>query len=198
MDDKQREESPGGMARKAGDRTSKLIGHGIDSLPPRGLRKDYFYLNGNLHRKISINRPADLLIAWSYPDRKRVAYVYSDAKRKMQQAFDVREVAALLNKNPEHIRRVIRAGAIETPQRIYPLDGVFKESKFKLNEDEIMELHDYFSTTHYGRPRKDGMVKPRPMPSKAELRAMMRTWDMIYVRDKQGNFVPVFKEVEWD
>jgi hypothetical protein len=52
-------------------------------------------------------------------------------------------------------------------------------------------------TVHIGRPRKDGRVTPGRMPSKAELRALMRHDTMTYVKNADGEFTPVWKEVDW-
>lgn len=185
------------MARDKGEGVRKRDESSIFPERGRKQRAKFFYLNGKLHKTIYANRAGDLLIAWSYPDRARVTYILSDAKRLMQKAFDLREVTIMINRSRVHIERLILDGCIKAPQKMYSLDGKFKPGKYKFSEDDVMALHDYLLTVHVGRPRKDGLIKPGPMPSKAELRAMMRNNQVLYVKGKDGEFAPVWKAVEW-
>ena len=49
----------------------------------------HFYLNDELHKTLNVFRSEDMLIAWNYPQHKRVAYVLSDCRRNMQRAYIV-------------------------------------------------------------------------------------------------------------
>lgn len=152
----------------------------------------YFYLEGLLYRHQHINRGEDILIAWCYPRAKRVALTYSFVRDKKEPAFTTKEVALMLNRSAYHIKRAILDGNIERPQETYGIDEKKNGYKFMWSEKDIVEAHKYFSGVHQGRPRKDGIVIPKALPTLRELRAMIRQEQVLYV--KSGDeFVPVWK-----
>lgn len=158
---------------------------------------NYFYLNGDLHKKLHINRGADELTAWCYPARHRVTYPYTSAKMRMKPAFTTVETGKLLNRGRLALERAIMAGHIERPQYTYTLDENQRLSKYMWSEDDVLAAHAYFTTVHSGRPRKDGMITPRRMPTVPELKAMMRGDKVFYVRDDDGNFRPTWDAPEF-
>ena len=162
---------------------------GVDS---QGIIK-YFFLNGDLHRKLVINRAADQIMAWCYPLGKRVAYTYSDMKMRYKPAYTTMEVSGMLMRHRVHIERAILRGDITAPQFTYSLDENRNKHKYMWSEENIMEAHSYFLTQHQGRPRRDGRVTPKPMPTARELRAMIRQEQVMYVKNEHGEFVPTWK-----
>lgn len=173
------------MARKEGaSKTSRRK-------PSRAL--NYFYLNGNLHKKLRINRAADEIITWCYPLGKRVTYTYSDVKRRKEPAFTTAEVSKMLNRKRQTIAVAIMEGNIRPPQATYGLNGEKNMYKYMWSEKDILEAHAFFLTQHCGRPRKDGIIVPMYMPSVRELRAMIRQEEPLYVRTDDGEFVPVWR-----
>jgi hypothetical protein len=168
------------------------------SIPKRSKAASrYFFLNKKLHKVIQANRPGDIMTAWCYPCRKRHTYVLSDVKKYSQKAFDLKEVCALVGRHRVIVENYIRAGAIEKPQRTYSLNGQFNPGKYKMSEDDVVALHEYLLTVHVGRPRKDGLIKPGKLPTRQELRAMMKNHETVYVKNSQGEFTPIWKEVDW-
>lgn len=152
----------------------------------------YFYLNGNLHKKLHINRATDTITTWCYPLHKRVAYTYSDVLLNKQPAFSTRQVAEMLNCTRLTMERAIIAGNIEPPQMTYGLNENKNAYAYYFSEKDVIAVHAFFSTVHRGRPRKDGLVTPRRMPTVRELRAMMRDEEILYV--KQGDtFLPTWR-----
>jgi hypothetical protein len=152
----------------------------------------YFYLNGNLHRSLHINRGADEIVAWCYPLVKRVTYAYSDVKRYKETAFSTQEVARLLNRRSDTIKKAVWKGHIPEPQSTYGLTETRKKYQWMWNEKDIMEAHAHFSSVHRGRPREDGRVTPAPIPSARELRAMIRNEEILYVEVAPGEFRPTW------
>ena len=144
-------------------------------------RINYFYLNGLLHKKLHINRGADEITAWCYPTERRVTYPYQDTRRHMEPAFTTTEVATMLNRRRLGLERAILNGDIEPPQHTYNL---VTRNKFKYmwHEDDILEAHRFFSSVHWGRPRNDGLVTPKKMPTVRELRAMIRNREILYIK----------------
>lgn len=153
----------------------------------------YFYLNGQLHKKLHINRPADELTAWCYPTKRRVTYPYKDARQRMETAFTTQEVSKMMGRGIRSLENAILRGDIEMPQFTYGLNEHMKKFKYMWHESNIMEAHAFFTQRHRGRPRKDGTVTPmRGLPSARELRAMIRNEEILYV--KVGDeFVPTWR-----
>ena len=150
-----------------------------------GIRKKflYFFLNDKIHKVIKSSKAKDELVAWCYPDKKRVLYSYSEVNKYKQNAYTVKDVAELLNKHKITVEEYILSGKIKTPQRIYPIgnpDSVW--SKFMLNEAEILDLHQYILDVGY----------TKDIPSKAELQALFKHGIILYTKTDSG-FVPVWK-----
>ena len=89
------------------------------------------------------------------------------------------------------------AGNIKFPQQSYSLNGNKTPGKYFWSEDDIRELHNFFKTVHRGRPRVDGKITPGDMPSKAELEAMINQETVLYAKNEDGTFYPVWKQPEW-
>ena len=174
-----------------------------DGTKPRQRRKRkparlrYFYLNGDLHKVLSVTRAQDLAICWNFPEGKRCGYVWSDIRKRHGKAFPLRKVAEMLGRRYDTVKRDIMYGRIRRPQRIYTMDGNRNPGAHYMSENDVYEYHDYLLTIHHGRPRNDGKITPYDMPSKMELRAMMRHDIVQYVKTENGEFVPVWKEQDW-
>lgn len=160
-------------------------------------RPKHFFVNGELHRLFRVNRGEDLVYAWNYPQEKRVMYVWSDTQKRMGRAFSVSEVASMLGRHVVVIRKYILEGEIQSIAKTYSLDGKKSPGKYFFSEDDVRMLHAYLCTKNLGRPRKDGRLVQYPLPSKAELEAMMRNDTVIYIKDKAGEFAPIWKQPDW-
>ncbi len=157
----------------------------------------YFYINGDLHKVIRIVRPSDLVEAWNYREGKRAGYVWSDVRKRMENAFTLQQVSAMVGRHRVQIENYILHGMIKTPQRAYSLDGNKTPGKYLLSESDVLGLHDYLLTVHIGRPRKDGKITPGKMPTRAELRSIMKHDLITYVKTDDNEFRPIWKEVDW-
>jgi hypothetical protein len=158
------------MARKTRSRTSKKI--------------VYFFLNDKIHKTLSSSRARDELIAWNYPDKKRVLYSYALVEKHMQKAYTVLEAGKLLNRHKVTIEEYILVGKIKTPQKVYPIGN--PEStwyKFMFSESDILDIHQFILDA--------GNTKN--LPSKAELKALLKHNMILYTKVSDGNFVPVWK-----
>jgi hypothetical protein len=154
--------------------------------------KRYFYLNGLLHKKLHINRGADVITTWCYPLKKRIQYSYADTKKNMKPAFYTSEAAAFLNRKRLTLALAISRGDLEPPQHTYKLDEHMRRHAYMWSEEDILRAHAYLTTVHKGTPRKDGNVTPERLPTEREVRAMIRQDDILYV--KVGDeFKPVWQ-----
>lgn len=176
-----------------------MAGQARSKTRPRAKRPKlrYFFLNGKLHKKLRINRGADLLVAWNYPDSKKATYVYSDVIRMHEKAFTTAEVCEMVNRKIMTIENAWKNGMIEKPQHTYGLDENKNLYQYFWQEAEIMELLRYLSTVHKGRPRNDGEVTPVNLPTPRELRAMIHNEAVLYYKNDSGEFVPSWRAKEF-
>ena len=160
-------------------------------------RLRYFYLNGKLHKVLRRSRGEDLLVAWDYQLGRRVAYNLTDVNKNKQHAYPISQVVKIIGKHEDTIKRHLYAGNLKFPQQVYSLNGNKTPGKYYWSEDDIRQMHDFFKTVHRGRPRNDGEIHPGDMPSRAEVEATMRQENILYIKNDDGTFVPVWKQPEW-
>lgn len=170
----------------------------VGKAPRRRIRYFYVKVEGipHLHKVLYVNRSSDLVWAWDYTEDKRVMYVWSDVRKTMQHAYSITEVANLLGMHRMTIDSYIRDGKIKTPQRIYRLENK-TPGRYMFSEDDILDMHQYMSEVHRGRPRKDGMIKSQVKINASELRTLVQQGQVLYTTDEQGQFVPIWKEQVW-
>jgi hypothetical protein len=148
---------------------------------PKRKPLNYFFYRGDLHKKVHIHRPNDIIVAWNCRTGTTERYVYSDVRRNGEQAFTTRQVCNFLNRGRLALERAILRGDIRQPQKgkvTTNEKGVY----YYWSEDDIFDAWEYFCTVHYGRPRKDGRVTPKFLPTASELRAMIRQGTVFYVK----------------
>lgn len=144
----------------------------------------YFFLNDKIHKVLRSNRSRDEVIAWSYPDRKRMLYPYSQVKKYMENAYSTAEVAKILDRHKVTIEEYILDGKIKMPQRIYPISNPESSwSKFMFSESDILDLHQFILDSGY----------VKDLPSRNELRALLKNNIILYTKTNEGSFIPVWK-----
>jgi len=144
----------------------------------------YFFLNGKIHKILKSSRARDEIIAWCYPDKKRVLYSYSLVQKNMENAYSIKDAGVLLNRHKVTIEEYILAGKIKEPQKVYPISNPESTwSKFMLSESDILDIHQFILDAGY----------LRDLPSRAELQALLKHNMILYTKTKDGSFVPVWK-----
>lgn len=154
--------------------------------------KTHFYLNGQLHKNLHINKGTDVVTCWRYDEGRVVKYNYTDTLKAHRPAFTMKQVGQLINRGRLALELAILDGKIERPQFSYSIDENRNMIQYLWSEEDIFAAHAYFSTVHYGRPRKDGLATPYPIPTLRELRAMIDDEEILYVKDGD-TFVPTWK-----
>jgi hypothetical protein len=152
----------------------------------QGLRKKflYFFLNQKVHKVIKVSRAKDELIAWCYPDKKRILYSYSEVEKNMEKAYSLIEAGKVLNRHRVTIEEYILQGKIKKPQKVYPISNPDSEwSRYMLSESDILDIHQYIIDA--GRTRD--------LPSRSELQALLKHNLILYTKTVDGRFVPVWK-----
>lgn len=145
----------------------------------------YFFLNDKIHKVLKSSRSKDEMIAWCYPDKKRVMYSYSQVKKNMDTAYTVVEVASMLNKHRVTIQEYILDEKVSTPQKIYPIGQPDSEnwSQYMFNQKNILDIHQHILDSGHSKE----------IPSKAELQALLKNNLILYTKTEEGKFVPVWK-----
>ena len=144
----------------------------------------YFFLNKKLHKVIRSSRSKDELIAWCYPDKKRVLYSYSQVEKGMENAYTLSQVSSILDKHRVTIQDYILEGKIKAPQKVYPIGNPESTwSKYMFSESDILDLHQFILDAGYSAG----------LPSKSELSAILKNNLILYTKTQEGKFVPVWK-----
>ena len=144
----------------------------------------YFFLNGKIHKVLKSSRARDEMIAWCYPDKKRVMYSYALVKKNMENAYSTVEAAKLLNRHKVTIEEYILQGKIKAPQKVYPISNPESSwSKYMFSESDILDIHQFIIDAGY----------IRELPSRSELQALLKHNIILYTKTNEGSFVPVWK-----
>ena len=144
----------------------------------------YFFLNGKVHKVLRLSRARDEVIAWSYLDKKRMMYSYSQVDKNMEKAYTISEVSKILGRHRVTIEEYILQGKIRQPQKVYPISNPESTwSKYMLSESDILDIHQFIIDA--------GHI--RDLPSKAELQALLKHSLIMYTKTEDGKFVPVWK-----
>jgi hypothetical protein len=144
----------------------------------------YFFLNGKIHKVIKASKARDELIAWCYPDKKRVMYSYAQVRKNMGNAYTIKQVCEILNRHKVTVEEYILQGKIKEPQRVYPISNPDSSwYKFMFSESDIYDLHQFILDAGY----------TKDFPSKAELTALLKHNLILYTKTVDGSFVPVWK-----
>jgi hypothetical protein len=144
----------------------------------------YFFLNGKLHKVIKSSRSKDEIIAWCYPDRKRVLYSYSQVEKYKESAYSLTEVGKLIGRHKVTVEEYVIDGKVREPQKVYPIGK--PESnwyKYMMSESDVLDLHQFILDAGYSKN----------LPSRAELQALLKHNMILYTKSSEGNFVPVWK-----
>lgn len=156
----------------------------------------YFFLDQKLYKIIKIDRPKDLVYVWDYDEHRRRMFIWSDAQRRLQHAFTMTEVAKMMNRHRMRIDENLRQGNLRWPSRAYAISTGHPGTHY-FSEDNVLEVHDFFISVHRGRPRNDGLITNSRIPTRKELKAMMRYDKMTFIQDDNGEYIPAWKERNW-
>jgi len=148
------------------------------------------FLNDELHKIIHIDRINNIVRTYNYVQDRQMAYLYTDYKKLRTPAYSIRLVGKLLSRSPDSIRKAINRGDVKKP---YLMDQ-YVHGVYYFCETDIYNLRDFYASWHTGRPRKDGYITPRyDVPTKKELDALLGKSEMLYVKNKNGEFIPVWR-----
>lgn len=175
----------------------------VDNKPLR-FNKKRFFINSKFHEVVNVNRSAGMIRAYNFIDDSIVTYSISDYKKFRQQAFTIGNVSKLVGRDTTAIWKAIDRGAITKPYML-PLKkdagkgqfAVGRVGVYYFSEDNIYEVREYFASIHKGRPRADGAITSYKVPTVEELDALLGKREMVYVKNKNGEYVPIWKRVDF-
>lgn len=145
----------------------------------------YFFLNDKIHKVLRSSRSKDELVAWCYPDKKRMMYSYSQVKKNMENAYTIVEVSEMLNKHRVTIQDYILDGKVITPPKIYPIGEPDSKgwSKYMFSQKHILDIHQHILDSGHSSE----------ILSKAELLGLFKNNFILYTKNDEGNFIPIWK-----
>lgn len=166
--------------------------------PPNKKYWFYFFLNGELHKRLKINKARNLLLAWNYPQNKRIQYLYTDVMKNKEQAYTTKEVSGMLNRRPRYINNLIYKKILPRPATNFqiprqPGEPPRRGERFYYSESMVKLMREYFAEQHIGRPRQDKW-KVSHAPAEWELRQMLEKRRRVYAVDDDGEMIPVWHE----
>ncbi len=151
-----------------------------------------FFLNKELHKNIRVIKSENILVAWNYPEEKRMWYDHALVKREFQNAYKLSEVAGLIGRRASVLIDWIERRLIQHPSgQEYNINNRTPKSQY-WSEDDVLDLRDQiFNLTpknKYGEP-----YKSFDLISRSELVAKMRGNESYYVRAEDGAYVQIWK-----
>jgi hypothetical protein len=155
----------------------------------------YFYLDGILHKRVRVNRALNIVYCIKFPECDRVAYPWTEVKKRQKRALRISEVALLVDRSPRSVHTAFMEDKIPKPQKAITKTGAGYWYFF--SEDDVMTVRDYFAQLHRGRPRKDKMITSWNVPTKEQLREAMGKTRALYVKNDEGEIVPVWIAEEY-
>lgn len=167
-------------------------------VPPRKPNWPYFFLNGQLHKRLKQNKARNLMLAWNYPEECRKQYLYSEVMKSRQHAYTTAEVCRMFNRSSKYFNNLIMWRQLPRPASNYatprqPGEPSRVGERFYHSEDDLRLYREFFADQHIGRPRRDGW-KQSYAPADWELRQMLENRRKVYTMDDDGQLVPVWTE----
>jgi hypothetical protein len=172
-------------------------GKGISKEIKRGVISTYktriYFLNNNLYKVIKADRSSNICHLYTLETEEVKKFLYSDFKKFRKSAYRIGKASKFLNRHPDRIRRAIWTGQVTKPLLV----KTGSSGSYWFTEENIHELREFFANVHRGRPRRDGIVVSHNVPTKDELDALLGNKEMLYIKNKNGDFIPVWRAEEF-
>lgn len=167
----------------------------------------WFFVDKQLHKRLKVDRSNDLILCWNFGEGKRVVYTLSSTKIKMRPCFSTNQAAEFLGKTKWLLLKYIQLGMLPTPiQALMPGQKKRQTTRYRWSEDDIMAARDFFATRkenpadydiaeYMGKGPNVGWQNPvkGEVPTRRELRALMNNEEILYVKGKDGEFLPTWR-----
>lgn len=154
-------------------------------------RKVWFLKNDLVtihHKSVS----AGIVTLKNYTKDRLETMTLKDFRRFRKRAYTITEAAELLNHEPIYMSRRSKMGCWPAPIGRGPNGIQVGTAPAYYSEEHLYQMRELMSQVHHGRPRKDGFVTNNTTPTESELRAAINNQLFVYIKDKDGNFIPTF------
>lgn len=156
-----------------------------------------FYLDGKLHKKLSVNIADDNVFAWSYQEEKRKQYSRSHVRQVFKKAYTVSSAANLINTSAATIKEIIRKGMLSVvPENSYDIN-TYAPLKSYICEDDMLELRqvvwDQLKKNRFGEPYKDTMVSADELTHRMKLNDQRE-----FIRLGKDNVIRIFRDEDYE
>lgn len=153
-----------------------------------------FFLDGSLHQKIKTIPSENILVAWNYPREERSHYNYQQARRRFQCAFDVKQAAELLEQPLVKMKKLVKNNILSRGSGVSYTIATRRPSTVYWSEDELLDLRsELFAIAKknvYGETYANFKLI-----SEAELLHKIHGGESYYVKNKDGEFVKVWRAI---
>ena len=153
-----------------------------------------FFLDGNLHQNISVIRSENILVAWNYPKEERCHYNYQQVRRRYQYAFNLREVSELIEKPVDKLKKLIRNNIVSRGSGSSYTIATRRPGPVYWSEDDLLDLRSEL----FAIAKKNAYGEPYAgfsLISEAELTHKIRGGESYYIKNKDGEFVKVWRAI---
>lgn len=154
----------------------------------------YFFLDDVLHKKLRVIVSENVLVAWNYPDEKRLWLDHSWVKKNYQKAYKLVQVAELIGRSKNSLADLLDRKLVRHPSgKAYRIHNRMPSTTY-WSEDDVLDLRDQL----YALTPKNKYNEPYrgfKLISKAELLAKMRGDSGLYVKNEEGEFVKIWKAI---
>lgn len=153
-----------------------------------------FFLDGNLHQKIKTIPSENILVAWNYPREERSHYNYQQVRRRFQHAFDIKEVADLIEHPLVKLKKLIKNNILSRGSGVSYTIASRRPGPVYWSEDDLLDLRsELFAIAKknvYGEP-----YAGFKLISEAELLHKIRGGESYYIKNENGEFVKVWRAI---
>ena len=152
---------------------------------------DFFFLNGDLHQRISVIRSDSSVLAFSFPEERRRFLPLVQTTKHFQKAFSYGQAASLIGTSQAKLREIVKHGLHPAPAKTYDL-STYEPKRSYFSEDDLYVLrnicYDLLPKNKYGIPYQD------KLSSEEELRHKMRLTDTRdYIKVDDDGMVRIFR-----
>lgn len=152
-----------------------------------------FYLNKELHKLLKEQRVDNSIIAWNYPQEKRMLYQLTLVRKNFEFAFSVLEVASLLKIKVGKLKVLLAKNMIHVPSsREYKITNKTPMS-YWFSEDDILKIRDDLQEM-IPRNNDGSYSSVYSLPSRGELMAEMRGESKLYMKNHDGTLIRVWRD----
>jgi hypothetical protein len=157
-----------------------------------------FFVSGDLVRLIHSNRAMNICSLYNFIQDKEQTMLLTDFKKHRRRAYSVINTLKIFKRSRMQLERWIEKGLVPPPTgAVKGGKRVFRKLSY-YSEDDIFTIRENIARIHKGRPRKDGRITTaKDVPTERDLRSLMGDAIMLYTKNKDGKYIPIWQEETW-